>query len=187
MNAFSCEELMQCYRSNVFTSFSLAIEAFEGVQKLAGLNLHAGRSVLSEGTARLQDINPDAAGAGWLASPLRLAESAVAKTLSYQQHVHDIVVTTHSASAKIIDVYCDQFSRDPLARIGNWAKHAPAGSETPAAVTMKSALSTASGTAETVRKSVQSVVEVAQANVSAMLTGASENAASQSNERARKT
>ncbi|CAD6516577.1 hypothetical protein LMG28727_01349 [Paraburkholderia kirstenboschensis] len=186
MNAFSCDELMQCYKSNVFTSFSLAIEAFEGVLKLAGLNLQAGRSVLSKGTARLQDINPDAAGAEWLASPMRLAQSAVVKTLSYQQQVHDIVVTTQSASAKIIDVYCDQFSRDALARIGNWAKHAPAGPETPA-VTMKSALSTASDRAETVRKSVRSVVEVAQANVSAMLTGASENAASPSNERAKKT
>jgi phasin family protein len=186
MNAFSCEELMQCFKWNVSASFSLAIKAFEGVQKLAGLNLEAGRSVLSEGAARLQDINPDAAGAEWLASPLRLAQSAVVKTLSYQQHVHDIVVATQSASAKIIDVYCNQFSRDALVCIGNRAMHAPAGPETPA-ITMKSALSTASDTAETVRKSVRSVVEVAQATVSAMLTGASENAASQSDERARKT
>jgi hypothetical protein len=52
---------------------------------------------------------------------------------------------------------------------------------------MKSALSAASDTAETVRKSVRNVVEVAQANVSAMLSGASENAMPQSKGRARKT
>jgi hypothetical protein len=186
MTVFSYDESFQYYKMNVFTSFLLASEVFEGVQKLAGLNLQAGRSVLSEGAARLQELNPEAAGVERLASLLRLAESTVEKTLSYQQHVHDIVVTTRSASAKIIDVHWDHFSRDVLARIGIWAKHAPAGSETHA-VTMKSALSAASDTAETVRKSVRNVVEVAQANVSAMLSGASENAMPQSKGRARKT
>ncbi|MFM0211351.1 phasin family protein [Paraburkholderia sediminicola] len=183
MNEFSSEELMQFYKSNVSAFFSLASEAFEGVQKLAELNLQAGRSVLSESVTRLREVNPDAAGADWLVSPLRLVQSAAGKTLSYQQHVHDIAVAVQSASAKIIDAQYDQFSRDVLARIDNWAKHAPAGSET-AVVAVKSAFSTASNTAETVRKSVRSVVETAQANVSAMAAGASRNVASQSGTRA---
>ncbi|MFM0268361.1 TIGR01841 family phasin [Paraburkholderia sediminicola] len=177
MNEFSSEDLMQFYKSNVSTFFSLASEAFEGGQKLAELNLQAARSVLSESVARLQEVKPDTANADWLAAPLRLVQSAADKTLSYQRHVHDIAVATQSASAKIVDAQYDQISRDVLARIDNWAKHAPAGSET-AVVAVKSAFSTASNAAETVRKSVRSVAEVAQANVSAMAAGVSRNAAS---------
>jgi phasin family protein len=185
MNAFSSDELTQFYKSNVSTFFSLANEAFEGAQKLADLNLQARRSVLAESIARLREMKPDTASADWLASPLRLVQSAADETLSYQQHVHDIAVATQSASAKIIDAHYDQFSRDILARIDNWAKHALAGSET-AVVAVKSAFSTASDAAETVRKPVRSVVDVAQANVSAMAAGASRNAASQSGARAGK-
>lgn len=183
MNEFSSEELTHFYKSNVSTFFSLVSEAFEGVQKLAELNLQAGRSVLSESVARLQEVNSDTASADWLVSPLRLVQSAAGKTLSYQQHVHDIAVAAQSASAKIIDAQYDQFSRDLLARIDNWAKHAPAGSET-ALVAVKSAFSAASDTAEAVRKSVRSVVEAAQANVSAIAAGASRNVASKPGARA---
>jgi phasin family protein len=183
MNEFPSEDLMQFYKSNVSTFFSLANEAFEGTRKLAELNLQAGRSVLAESVARLQETKPETASADWLASPLRVAQSAAGKTLSYQQHVHDIAVATQSASAKIIDAQYNQCSRDVLARIDNWAKHAPAGSET-AVVAVKSAFSTASDAAETVRKSVRSVVEAAQANVSAMAAGAGRNVAPQSGARA---
>lgn len=185
MNEFSSEDLMQFYKSHISTFFSLASEAFEGVQKLAELNLQAGRSVLSESTARLQEVKPDTASADWLASPLLLVQSAAGKTLSYQQHVHDIAVAIQSASSKIVEAQYDQFSRDVLSRIDNWARHAPAGSET-AVIALKSAFSTASDAAETVRKSVRSVVEVAQANVSAMAAGASRNAAAQPGARAGK-
>lgn len=183
MNEFSSEDLMQFYKSNVSTFFSLANEAFEGAQKLAELNLQAARIVVEESVVRLRETKPEAAATEWLASPLHLVQSAGAKTLSYQQHVHDIAVATQSASAKIIDAQYDEFSRDVLARIDGWAKHAPAGSET-AVVAVKSAFSTASNTAETVRKSVRSVVEAAQANVSAMAAGASRNVASQAGARA---
>ena len=177
MKEFSSEELTQLYKSNVSIFFSLASEAFEGTRKLAELNLQAARSVLAESAARVQETKQDTAGADWLASPLRLAQSAAGKTLSYQQHVHDIAVATQAASAKIVDAQYDQFSRDVLARIDNWAKHAPAGSET-AVVAVKSAVSTASNAAEMVRKSVRSLVEGAQANVSVIAAGASGNAAS---------
>jgi phasin family protein len=184
MNAFSSDDLTQFYKSNVLTFFSLANEAFEGAQKLAGLNLQAGRTVLAESVERLRELKPDTMGSAWLASPLRLVQSAAGKTLSYQQHVHEIAIATQSASAKIIDAQYDQFSRDVLARVDSWAKHAPAGSEA-TVVAVKSAFSTASDAAETVRKSVHSVVETAQANVSAMAAAASRNAASQSGGRAK--
>jgi phasin family protein len=185
MNAFSSEELMQFYKSNVSIFFSLASEAFEGAQKLAELNLQAGRSVLAESVARLHEMKPDTSSADWLASPLRLAQSAAGKTLSYQQHVNDIALEVQSASSRIVEAQYDQFSRDVQARIDNWARHAPAGSET-AVIALKSAFSTASDAAETVRKSVRSVVEVAQANVSAMAARANGNAASQPGARAGK-
>jgi len=185
MNEFSSEEVTRFYKLNVSIFFSLASEAFEGARKLAELNLQAARAVLAESTARVQELKPDAAGPDWLASSLPLAKSAAGKTLSYQQHVHDIAVATQSASAKIVDAHYDEFNRDVMARIDNWAKHARAGSE-PAVVAVKSAVSTASDAAEAVRNSVRSLVEVAQANVSAMVAGASRNAASQSGGRAGK-
>ncbi|MDR6203992.1 TIGR01841 family phasin [Paraburkholderia graminis] len=183
MIEFSSEDLMQFYKSTFSTFFSLASEAVEGAQKLAELNLQAGHTVLAESVARLRESKPDAAGAEWLASPLRLVQSAAGKALSYQQHVNAIAVATQSASAKIIDAQYDQFSRDVQARIDRWAKRAPTGSET-AVVAVKSAFSTASDTAEKVRKSVRAMVEAAQANVSTMAAAASPKVASQPGGRA---
>lgn len=185
MHEFSSEDLIHLYKSNVSTFFALANVAFEGAQKLALLNLQAGRSALSESVARLQEVKPETANADWPAAPLRLIQSAADKTLSYQRHVHDIAVATQSASATIVDAQYHQFSGDVLARIDNWARQAPTGSET-AVVAVTSAFSTAGNAAETVRKSVRSVVEDAQANASAVVAGASRNAASQSGGRARK-
>lgn len=170
MNEFSSDDLMQFYGSNVSTFFTLANEAFAGVQKLAELNLQAGRSVLAESVARLQEVSPDTASADWLASPVRVAQAAAAMTLSYQQQVREIAVAVQSASAQVIDAQFDQFNRDVLARIDNWAKHAPAGSEA-AVVAVKAAFSTAGNSAQAVqaaRKLVHSVVAAAQANVSAI-------------------
>ncbi|MDR8400407.1 TIGR01841 family phasin [Paraburkholderia sp. USG1] len=183
MDQFPFENLMQFYKSTASTFFSLANEAVEGVQKLAELNLQAGHTVLAESVTRLRETLPDAAGAAWLASPLHLAQSAAGKTLAYQQHVNAIAVATQSASAKIIDAQYDQFGLDLQAGIDSWAKHAPAGSET-VVIAVKSTFSTASNTAETVRKSVRSVVEAAQANVSAVAAGVSRNVAPQSGARA---
>lgn len=183
MNEFSSEDLTHFYKSNISTLFSLASEAFEGAQKLAELNLRAGRTVLAESVAHLREMKPDTASAERRPSLLHVVQSAAGKTLSYQLHVYDIAVATQSASAKIVNAQYDQFSGDVLARIDTWARHMPAGSET-AVVVVKSAFSTAINAAETVRKSVHSVVEAAQANVSAMAAGASGNAASQPGTRA---
>jgi phasin family protein len=86
MSAFSSDERTQFYKSTVSIFFSLVSETFEGAQKLAELNLQAGRSILAEGVAHLQEMKPDTASTNWLASPLRLLQSAAEKTLSYQLH-----------------------------------------------------------------------------------------------------
>ncbi|MGF6720913.1 phasin family protein [Paraburkholderia sp. GAS41] len=182
MNEFSSEDLMQFYGSNVSTFFTLANEAFTGVQKLAELNLQAGRSVLAEGAARLQEVRPETASADWWASPLRAAEAAAAMTLLYQQHVRDIAVAVQSASAQVVEAQFDQFNRDVMARIDSWAKHAPAGSET-AVVAVKAAFSAAGNSAQAVqaaRKLVHSVVAAAQANVSTMAAATGPNPVSRS-------
>ena len=61
MSAFSSDERTQFYKSTVSIFFSLVSETFEGAQKLAELNLQAGRSILAEGVAHLQEMKPDTA------------------------------------------------------------------------------------------------------------------------------
>jgi len=178
MHEFSPEDLMHFYKSSVSTFFALANEAFEGTRKLTQLNLQAGRSVLSESVACLHAVKLETANEDRLAAPLQLVQSAVDKTLSYQRHVHDIAVATQSAAATIVDAHADQLSRDVLARIDNWAKHVPTGSQT-AVAAATSAFSTASDAADAVRKSIRSIVEVAQVNALAIAGSASRTAASQ--------
>ncbi len=170
---------MQFYGANTSLFISLACAASDGVQKLAELNLQAAHAVLADSVARLREIQSDAATVDWPGSPLRLAQSAIGKSLSYQLRAHDIAITTETAAAKIIDAHYDQFARDLLACVESWAKQTPTGSES-TFITMKSAFSTASNAAETMRKSVRSVVEGMQANVSAMIAGAGSTVASHS-------
>ncbi|WP_296650314.1 TIGR01841 family phasin [Paraburkholderia sp.] len=179
INVFSSKDLMQFYGANISLFISLACEASDGVQKLAELNLQAAHSVLADSVARLREMQSDAATVDWPGSPLRLAQFAVGKSLSYQLHAYDIAIATETASAKIIDAHYDQFARDLLARVESWATQTPTGSET-TFIAVKSAFSTASDAAETMRKSVRSVVEGMQANVSAMIAGASRTVTSHS-------
>ncbi|WP_168991492.1 hypothetical protein [Paraburkholderia sp. UYCP14C] len=45
MKDLSSDDLLRFCRTNVSTFFSLAAEAFEGVQQLAGLNRQAGSAI----------------------------------------------------------------------------------------------------------------------------------------------
>jgi phasin family protein len=182
MNAFPSDDLFHFHRSNALTFFALTSEAFQGFQKLAELNLQVRRSVLAESSTRLHEIKPDTTRTDWLAFPSRFAQSAGEKALSYQRHVGDIATATQSGLAKIADVHYEQFTRDAQTRIDNWVTHAPAGSEA-VAIALKSAFSTASSTAEMVRKSVQSAIEVAQGHVSVLAERASGQAAPESGAR----
>jgi phasin family protein len=160
MNAFSSDDLFQFHRSNALTFFDVAGETLQGFQRIAELNLQAGRFVLVESGTRLQEMKPNTTRIDWLAVPSRFAQSAGEKALSYQRGFGDIVAASQAALAKIADAHAEQCTRDAQTHIDNWIRQAQAGSQA-VAIALRPALSPASGTAETVCKSVQSAIEVA--------------------------
>lgn len=118
MNAFSSEELRQFDRSTVSTFFSSARRLWG--TKLAELNLQAGRTGLTESVARVRENGTDQASAEWLTSPSRRFVQAVSITFSRAPRL-----LARRSSTRGMTV---QPRRAGLGH--NWAKHAPAGSET---------------------------------------------------------
>jgi phasin family protein len=172
MNVFTPEQLVSAQQGNVTTLFALTNQAFEGFQKLVELNLQAAKSALAESEAGWQEALSGKAPGAFFTSQVGAAQPAAEKVLSYSRHLYEIASGTQAECLKIAQAQYEQQTRNAQTLVDDFARNAPAGSE--AAVTaLKSALSTASLTYETVRKAATQAIETAQGNFAATTAAAS--------------
>jgi phasin family protein len=167
-------QLVTLQQGNVITLFALTNQAFQGLQKVAALNLQAVRSALAEVNWKeaLSGQPPEAI----VTRQINTAQLTAEKMLSYNRHLYEIASGTHAELLKVWQARHEQQNRDAQTLVDSLARSAPAGAE--AAITvLKSAFPTASLTYEAVRKAATQAIEVTQSNLAA--TGAAASKAGQ--------
>lgn len=188
MNLLTPEQIAAAQKANFDTLFGLTNKAFGGMEKLLELNLQVIKSTLAESQSISQRALSVKDAQELLALQASLAQPVAEKALSYGRHLYEIASTTQAEFAKVGESQYEEHNAKLQALVDNVAKNAPAGSETAVAV-MKSAITAANTTYETVHKAAKQAVEIAESNFNAATTAASkaaQQAASQASRAAKK-
>ena len=160
------DQMVAMHKAALESFQAVAARSFEGLEKLAELNLAATRSTMEESAEQLKallEVKDVKAFADMAAGS---AQPAAEKMTAYAKHVYEITTDTGAEIAKLLEKQLADGNRQLHAAIDAMAKNAPAGSE--GVVTfMKSAVSAANTAYDQVNKATKQVVEMAEANLAA--------------------
>src|ERR1700735_2241372 len=176
MTLLTPEQIAAANKAQFDTLFGLTNKAFEGLEKLLELKLQVVKSTLAESQENAQRALSVKDAQELLALQASLAQPVAEKALSYGRHVYEIVSATQGEIPRVAEAQFEEQNRKVQSLVENVAKNAPAGSETAVAV-MKSAITAAHTTYETVHKATKQAVELAETNMAAATSAASKAAA----------
>lgn len=145
----------------------LSAKAFEGVEKLAALNLAVVKASLSEvaetSLAAQSAKDPQAL----LALQAELLQPAAEKAAAYGRQVYEIVASTKAEVEKVAAAQAASVQNAVVGLIDAAAKNAPEGSGNGVAL-FKSAFAAANNAFDGLQKATRQATEVAEANFAAV-------------------
>jgi phasin family protein len=175
MTLFTPEQFAAANKAQFDTLFGLTNKAFEGFEKLIELNLQVVKSTLAEAQENAQRALSVKDAQELLALQASVAQPVAEKALSYGRHLYEIASSTQAEFARVAEAQYEEQNRKVQTLVDNVAKNAPAGSESAVAV-MKSAITAANTTYETIHKASKQAVEIAESNFNAAATAATKAA-----------
>jgi phasin family protein len=184
MTMLTPEQFAGANKAQFDTLFVLTNKAFEGFQKVLALNLQVVKSTLAESQENAHRALSAKDAQELFALQASLAQPVAEKAQSYARHLYEIASSTQAEFARVVEAQYEEQNRKVQALVDNVSKNAPAGSETAVAV-MKSAITAANTTYESLHKASKQAVEIAENNFNAAATAATK-AASQASRTATK-
>ena len=184
MTMLTPEQFAGANKAQFDTLFGLTNKAFEGFQKVLALNLQVVKSTLAESQENAYRALSVKDAQELFALQASLAQPVAEKAQSYSRQLYEIASATQAELARVAEAQYEEQNRKVQALLDNVTKNAPAGSETAVAV-MKSAITAANTTYETIHKAGKQAVALAESNFNAAATAATK-AASQASRTATK-
>ncbi|KWR88232.1 TIGR01841 family phasin [Cupriavidus sp. IDO] len=149
------EQSISAQKAGVERLLGLATIAFEGIEKLAELNLQAVKSTFAENQEILSKTLSANNQQEWVALPMHLTQPIAEKAASYSRQVSEILSSIQGEFSSAAQAHLQQCQRDAQELFENLAKNAPTGSDSVLA-TWQSAFSTpASASDETAKKTTK--------------------------------
>lgn len=175
MNLLTPEQIAASQKSNVDAAYGLATKVVEGMQRLAELNLKTIQSTLAEAQQNALKAFSMNDPQEWFALQAALFAPATEKVQSYSRQLFEIVSATQGAFAQVTQTQYEAYNLRVQTLVEDVAKSAPAGSEA-ALAGWKSAIGATHTLIETLQKTSQQAVQVAESNFDAVTTAASKTA-----------
>ncbi|ATE61542.1 TIGR01841 family phasin [Thauera sinica] len=178
--SISPEKFVAAGKASLETSLQAASAAsaslFSAVERLSSLNLAAARALFDDSVALSKSV-AEAKDPKSLASlQLGLITPVLEKNVAYLGNVASIAAQAQGELSKLYETEAAQLVKNLNAAVEDFAKNAPAGSET-AIGALKSAIANATAAYEGATKAAKQVSEVAQANVESATAAAVETVA----------
>lgn len=175
MTQLTLEQVAATSKANLDILFGLTGRVVEGVEKLAELNRQAISSTLADTQEHALKTLSVKEPQEWLALQTSLAAPMAEKAQTYSRQLFEIVSATQAEFARFVQAQCEAYGRQVQTLVEDVAKSAPAGSEATVAA-WKSAISATSTLVETLQKTGQQAVEVAQSNLDTVTAAAAKGA-----------
>jgi phasin family protein len=161
------EQLTAVNKANLDVLFGLTEKTFAGVEKLAQLNLAAGKAALNESAAHAQALLKVKDVQELLALQTEAMQPVGEKVSSYGRYVYDIAAGTQAEFTKAVEAQLADAQKAVLNLVDTAAKNAPAGSESAVAL-LKTAVTASNNAYESVQKVVKQATQAAEANLQAV-------------------
>jgi phasin family protein len=161
------EQFAAVNKANLDVLFGLTEKSFASVEKLAQLNVAAGKAALNESATHAQALLKVKDVQELLALQTEALQPVGEKVSSYSRHVYDIAVGTQAEFTKAVEAQLADAQKAILNLVDTAAKNAPAGSESAVAL-LKTAVAASNNAYESVQKVVKQATQAAEANLQAV-------------------
>jgi len=161
------EQFAAVNKANLDVLFGLTEKSFASVEKLAQLNMAAGKAALNESATHAQALLKVKDVQELLALQTEALQPVGEKVSSYSRHVYDIAVGTQAEFTKAVEAQLADAQKAILNLVDTAAKNAPAGSESAVAL-LKTAVAASNNAYESVQKVVKQATQAAEANLQAV-------------------
>ena len=175
MNLSTPEQIAAAQKANLDTFYGLANKVAAGMERLAELNLKTIRSTLAETQESALKACSAREPQDWLTLQTTFASPTAEKVQSYGRQLFEIVSATQAGFTQLAQTQYEAYNRRAQTLVEEVAKSAPAGSEA-AIAAWKSAIAATGTLVETLQKTSQQAVQVAENNLDAVATAASKTA-----------
>ena len=165
------ESFFASQKANVDAFFALGHTAFEGVEKLAELNLQVAKTTLGEAAETSQTVLAIKDPKELIALQTALFKGMPEKLTGYSRHVYDIVTATAAEVRKAAEATAAEGQKKFVAAVDAAMKNAPAGSESAVAL-VKTAMAAATSAYENAQKAATQAATVAESNMQAVVATA---------------
>lgn len=158
------EQLTAAQKANAEVMVALVHTAFNGVEKIAELNLAAARDFLNtsvDGTQSLLNVK-DVQDAAKLQSTL--AQPNLEKVTAYYRSLYELITATQKEVTELMEQHYNQLSQKATSAIEKTSASAPVGGDVVAAA-MKSMLSASTQAFDHFSKMARQFSDIADANV----------------------
>ncbi|MEY2632821.1 MAG: hypothetical protein RIR00_1475 [Pseudomonadota bacterium] len=165
------EQIAAAQKANAEVLTSLVRIAFNGVERLAALNLAATRDFFDTTVASTQQVlgAKDATEIAKLQATL--SQPGLTKALDYSRSVYDLVANLQKELTGVVEGQYQAFTKNAASAIDKTSAQAPVGGDIFAA-TMKSLLDATTKAYENLNGVAKQVTSIAEANVQAATTAA---------------
>jgi phasin family protein len=163
----TADQIVNVQKSNVETLFGLAGTAFEGIEKLAELNLQVAKSAIADAAVNTKAALSVKDAQELLALQQSLLQPAAEKAAAYGRFLYEIASSTGAEVSRVVEATSAEAQAKFMEIVDTAVKNAPAGSESAVAL-VKSVVAAANGAFESVQKASKQTAEVAGANIQAM-------------------
>ena len=153
-------------KAGIDSAAFFANTAFDSIERLAALNLNAGRSMLEASFANVSALFGAKDIQSFVNLQKELAAPAIEKGLDYSRSVYAITAETKDKLAKKVEAEVATANANVSGLVEKALASAPAGSEA-AVAAVKTAIKTANEAYEGLNKAAKQAAEVAEASVSA--------------------
>ncbi|MCB1960074.1 MAG: phasin family protein [Rhodocyclaceae bacterium] len=154
-------------KAGVEALMAQATAAFARAERLAALNLNAGRSALEDGVSNTKALMAVKDVQELVSLQQGMAQPLVDKALAYARSVYAIAAEGQSEVTKAVESQVAELNKAFSKALDDASKSAPAGSE-PAFAAAKSAIAAANSAYDSMSKAAKQASELAEANVSAV-------------------
>lgn len=175
MNLLTPEQIAAAQKTNLDAVYRLANNVVAGIERLAELNLKTIRSTLAETQENALKACSAKEPQDWLTLQTAFAAPTAEKVQSYGRQLFEIVSATQAEFTQLAQTQYEAYNRRAQTLVEEVAKSAPAGSEA-AIAAWKSAVAATSTLVETLQKTSQQAVQVAESSLDAVATAASKTA-----------
>jgi len=163
------EQLTAAQKANAEVMMALMRTAFEGMEKLAALNMAASREFFNTSVASAQQMMAAKDAQELAKVNTAITQPNMQKLMDYSRSVYDLVTQLQQEVTSVMDSQYNSFSKKASATIEKTSAQAPVGGDVFAAA-MKSMLDATNQAFGNMQNMAKQMTEIADANLQAAST-----------------